>query len=81
MLELDEDANPQIRGHLDQPRLVSAKEHLLVMIKINNTSSKSIIKQQTVGADLFRSKFGTICNLLLYGVEPRVTLQITMKCL
>jgi len=70
---------PSTKGKAVQPILDSAKEHLLVTTEINGHAAKTLIDQQTAGADLISSKFCTLHNLPLYNRRPPITLQITMK--
>jgi len=62
-----------------QPPLDAAKEHHLVTTKINDQPAKTLVDQQTAGADLIGSKFCTLHNLLLYPLKNPITLQMTMK--
>jgi hypothetical protein len=59
--------------------LDSSKEHLLVTTEINGHAAKTLVDQQTAGADLISSKFCTLHNLPLYDLRPPITLQMTMK--
>jgi len=62
-----------------QPPLNAAKEHLLVTMEINDQPAKTVVDQQTAGADLISSKFCTLHNLPLYLLKNPITLQMTMK--
>jgi len=67
------------KGNSSQPPFDAAKEHLLVTTKINDQPAKTLVDQQTAGADLISSKFCTLHNLPLYPLKNPITLQMTMK--
>jgi len=76
---LEDPPTPHMKGNSSQPPLDVAKEHLLVITKINDQPAKTLVDQQTAGADLISSKFYILHNLLLYPLKNPITLQITMK--
>jgi len=61
------------------PVLNSVKEHLLVTTKVNDQIVKTLVDQQTAGADLISSTFCTLHKIPLHKMNPPVTLQMTMK--
>jgi len=61
------------------PVLDSVKKHLLVTIKVNNQTVKTLVDQQTAGADLISLTFYTLHKIPLHKMNPPVTLQMTMK--
>jgi len=76
---LEDPPTPHTKGNSSQPPLDTAKEHLLVIMKINDQPAKTLVDQQTAGADLISSKFCTLHNLPLYSFKNPITLQMTMK--
>jgi len=48
-------------------------------MKINDQPAKTLVHQQTAGADLISSKFCTLYNLPLYPLKNSITLRMTMK--
>jgi len=76
---VEDPPTPHTKGNSSQPPLDAAKEHLLVTTKINDQPAKTLVGQQTAGADLISSKFCTLHNLLLYLLKNPITLQMTMK--
>jgi len=70
---------PYTKGNSSQPPLDAGKEHLLVTTKINEQPAKTLVDQQTAGADLISSKFWTLHNLPLYPLKNPITLQMPMK--
>jgi len=76
---LEDPPTPHTKGNSSQPPLDAAKEHLLGSTKINDQLTKTLVDQQTTGADLISSNFCTLHNLLLYSLKNPITLQITMK--
>jgi len=76
---LEDPPTPHTKGNSSQPPLDAAKEHLLVTKKINNQPAKTLVDQQTAGADLISSKFCTLHNLPLCALKNHITLQMTMK--
>jgi len=60
---LEDPPTPHTKGNSSQPPLDAAKEHLLVTMKINDQPAKTVVDQQTAGADLISSKFCTLHNL------------------
>jgi len=61
------------------PVLDSVKEHLLVTTKVNEHIAKTLVDQQTAGADLISSTFCTLYKIPLHKINSLVTLQMTMK--
>jgi len=61
------------------PVLDSVKGHLLVTTKVNEHLAKTLVDQQTAGADLISSTFCTLHKIPLPKMNPPVTLQMTMK--
>jgi len=59
--------------------LDSVKKHLLVTTKVNNQIAKTLVDQQTAGADLISSTFCTLHKIPLHKMNLPVTLQMTMK--
>jgi len=59
--------------------LDSVKEYLLVTTKVNNQIAKTLVDQQTAGADLISLTFYTLHKIPLHKMNPPVTLQMTMK--
>jgi len=59
--------------------LDSVKEHLLVTTKVNNPIAKTLVDQQTAGADLISSTFCRLHKILLHKMNPPITFQMTMK--
>jgi len=78
-LQLAEIPAPSTKGKAVQPILDSAKEHILVTTELNGHPAKTLIDQQTAGADLISSKLCALHNLPLYDLRPPITLQMTMK--
>jgi len=76
---LEDPPTPNTKGNSSQPPLDAAKEHLLVTTKINDQPAKTLVDQQSIGADLISSKFCTLHNLPLYSLKNSTTLQMTMK--
>jgi len=76
---LEDPPIPHTKGNSSQPPLDATKEHLLVTTKINDQPAKTLVDQQTAGADLISSKFCTLHNLPLYPLKNSITLQMTMK--
>jgi len=76
---LEDPSTPHTKGNSSQLPLDAAKEHLLVTTKINDQPAKTLVDQQTAGADLISSKFCTLHNLPLYPLKNPITLQMTMK--
>jgi len=76
---LDDPPTLHTKGNSSQPPLDAAKEHLLVTTKINDQPAKTLVDQQTGGANLISSKFCTLHNLHLYLLKNTITLQMTMK--
>jgi len=50
-----------------------------VTTKVNDQIAKTLIDQQTAGADLISSTFCTLYEIPLHKMNPPVTLQMTMK--
>jgi len=57
----------------------SVKEYLLMTTKVNEHVAKTLVDQQTAGADLISSTFRTLHKISLYKMNLPVTLQMTMK--
>jgi len=76
---LEDPPTPPTKGNSSQLPLDAAKEHLLVTMKINDQPAKTLVDQQTAGADLISTQFCTLHNLLLYSLKNPITLQMTMK--
>jgi len=76
---LEDPPTPHTKGNSSQLQLDAAKEHLLVTTKINDQPAKTLVDQQTAGADLISSKFCILYNLPLYSLKNPITLQMTMK--
>jgi len=76
---LEDPPTPHTKGNSSQPPLDAAKEHLLVTTKINDQPAKSLMDQQTAGADLISSTFCSLHNLPLYPLKNPITLQMTTK--
>jgi len=72
-------AAPPMKSLGVMPVLDSVEEHLLVTTKVNEHSAKTLVHQQTAGADLISSTFGTLYMILLHKMNLPVTLQMTMK--
>jgi len=72
-------AVPPTKGLGASPVVDSVKEHLLVTTKVNDQTAKTLVDQQTAGADLISSMFCTLYKILLHKMNPPVTLQMTMK--
>jgi len=72
-------AVPPTKGLGATPVLDSVKEHLLVTTKVNDQIAKTLVDQQTAGADLISSIFCTLHKIPLHKMNPPVTLQMTMK--
>jgi len=72
-------AVPPTKGLGASPVLDSVKEHLLVTTKVNDQIAKTLVDQQTAGADLIISTFCTLHKIPLHKMNPPVTLQMTMK--
>jgi len=64
------------RGHAI---LDSGKEYLLITTKVNEHIAKTLVDQQTAGADLISSTFYILHEILLYKMNPPITLQMTMQ--
>src|SRR5205085_3316253 len=71
--------SPPTKGLGTNPVLDTSKDHLLVTTKVEGQIVKTLVDQQTAGADLISSKFYTIHKIPLHPLKPPVTLQITMK--
>jgi len=67
------------KGSSSNSPLNIAKEHLLVTTKINDQLTKTLVDQQTAGADLISSKFCTFYNLPMYPLKNPITCEITMQ--
>jgi len=76
---LEDPPTPHTKGNSSQPPLDAAKEHLLVTTKIHDQPAKTLVEQQTAGADLISSKFCTLHNLPLYPLKNPIILQMSMK--
>jgi len=76
---LEDPPTPHTKDNSRQPPLNAAKEHLLFTTKINDQPAKTLVDQQTAGADLISSKFCTLHNLPLYPLKNPITLQMTMR--
>jgi len=76
---LEDPPSPYIKDNSSQPPLDVAKEHLPVTTKINGQPAKTLVDQQTAGADLISNKFCTLYNLPLYSLKNPIILQMTMK--
>ena len=76
---LEDPSTPHTKGNFSQPPLDVGEEILPVTTKISDQPAKTLGDQQTAGADLISSKFGTLYNLPLYPLKNPITLQITMK--
>jgi len=50
-----------------------------VTTKVNDQIAKTLVDQQTAGADLISSTFCTLHKIPLHKMNPHVTLQMTMK--
>jgi len=61
------------------PVLDSVKEHLLVTTKVNDQIAKTLVDQQTAGADLISSTSCTVHKIPLHKMNPLVILQMTIK--
>jgi len=72
-------AVPLTKGLGATPALDSVKEHLLVNTNINDQIVKTLVDQQTAGADLISSTFCTLQKIPLHKMNPPVILQMTMK--
>jgi len=66
---LEDPLTPHTKGNSSQAPLDAAKEHLPVTTKIKDQPAKTLVDQQTVGADLITRKFCTLHNLPLYRVK------------
>jgi len=71
---LEDPPTPHTKPYSSQPLFDAAKEHLLVTTKINDPPAKTLVDQQTAGADLISSKFCTLYNLPLYPLKNPITL-------
>jgi len=72
-------ATPATKGLVATPVLDLVKEHLLITTKVNEHIAKTLVDQQTAGADLISSTFCTLHKIPLHKMNPPVTLQITIK--
>jgi len=72
-------AVPPTKGLGATPALDSVKKHLLVTTKVNEHIAKTLVDQQTAGADLISSTFCTLHKIPLHKMNLPVTLQMTMK--
>ena len=70
---------PKIKVFSSASILDSSAEHLLVTTKMAGNLAKTLVDQQTAGADMISSKFCTRNNLLLYPLQTPIILQMTMK--
>jgi len=70
---------PATKGLGAMPVLDLVKEHLLVTTKVNDQIAKTLVDQQTAGADLISSTFCTLHKIPLHKMNLPVTLQMTMK--
>jgi len=61
------------------PVVDSVKEHLLVTTKVNKHMTKTLVDQQTAGADLISSTFCILHKIPLHKMNPPLTLQMTME--
>ena len=76
---LEDPTTPHTKGKASQPQLDADKEHLLVTTRINDQLTKTLVNQQTAGAELISRKFCTLHNLPLYSHKNLIILQMTMK--
>ena len=70
---------PKTKGSSSAPILDSSAEHLPFNTKIAGNLAKTLVDQQTAGADMISSTFCTLHNLLLHPLQTHITLQMTMK--
>jgi len=70
---------PLTKGLGAMPVLDLVKEHLLVTIKVNDQIAKTLVDQQTTGADLISSTFYILHKIPLHKMNPPIILQMTMK--
>jgi len=68
-----------MKGLGAMPVLDSVKEHLLVTTKVNDQIPKTLVDQQTAGADLISSTFCTLHKIPLHKMNLPVTWQMTMQ--
>ena len=67
-------AVPPMKSQGAMPVLDSVKKHLLITTKVNEYTAKTLVDQQTAGANLISSTF-----CILHKMNPPITLQMTMK--
>ena len=72
-------ATPPMKDLGAMPVLDSVKEHLLVTTKVNDEIAKTLVDQQTAGANLISSTFCTLHKIPLHKMNLPVILQMTMK--
>jgi len=72
-------AVPPTKGLGATPVLDSVKKHLLMTTKVNEHPVKTLVDQQTTGANLISSTFCTLYKIPLHKMNLPVTLQMTMK--
>jgi len=72
-------AVPPMKSQGAMPVLDSVKKHLLITTKVNEYTAKTLVDQQTAGANLISSTFCILHKITLHKMNPPITLQMTMK--
>ena len=70
---------PKTKGSSAAPILVWSAVHLLVTTMIAGKLTKTLIDQQTAGADVISTTFRNVHNLPLHPLQTPITLQMTLK--
>ena len=70
---------PKTKESSATPILDSSAEHLLVTTEIAGNLAKTLVVQQTAGANMVSRKFCTFHNLILHPLQTPSTLQMPMK--
>ena len=70
---------PKTEGSPAAPILDSSAVHHPVTTEIAVNLAKTLVDQQTAGADMISSKFGTLNNMRLHPLQTPITLQMTME--
>ena len=79
MMSQNSSAIPNTEGSSPTPILDSSEEHHLVTTEIAVNLAKTLVDQQTAGADMISSKFCNQNNLPLHPLQTPITLPMTIK--